>query len=177
MLANLTEDNQIALQSAVSELAPGARYFEVASEDGRIVLTPVSLSDEAAAGAWAPELVKTAYAWLERADREFEAERDLVAGRCLWEAVRAAVTAAGVKRGMSVENDSEMFALVSVLDIEHGPNHTILAEFGVAKTLKRNTEEIDNYDCGQWDSFEFDTGCRAVKGLVERLAEMVSAQA
>ena len=84
MLANLTEDNQIALQPVVAALTPGARYFEVASEDGRIVLTPVCLNDPEAAVDWAPELIKAAQSWLAQAHREFEAERDLAEGRCLW---------------------------------------------------------------------------------------------
>ena len=175
MLANLTEDNQIALLPAVAALVPGARYFEVASEDGRIVLTPVCLSDPEMAKDWAPELVKAAYSWLERADREFEAERDLVASRYLWEAVRAAITAAGVKRGSTVETDAEMFAFVATLDKEHGLNHVLLTEFGMARLFKRNAEEIDNYCDSQWDSSDFDAGRPAVKRLIERLASTIQA--
>ena len=174
MLANLTEDNQIALQQAAT-LLPGVRYFEVSNEEGRIVLTPLPLSDAEVAPAWAPELAKTAYAWLERADREFEAERDLVAGRCLWEAVRAAVTAVAVKRGIAVETDAEMFDFVRQLDKESGVHHVLLTEFGMAQLFKRNTEEIDNYSERQWDSSDFDTGRPAVKRLIERLTGMVSA--
>ena len=174
MLANLTEDNQIALQQTVAELSPGARYFEVSSEDGRIVLTPVRLDDFEDAPAWVPELVKTAYSWLARADREFDAERDLVASRCLWEAVRAAITAVSVKRGAPVDSDRDMAALVTALDQEYGPDYTLLTEFGVARLFKRNAEEIDNYSDRRWDSCEFDTGRTAVKRLVERLAAIAS---
>lgn len=176
MLANLTEDNQIALLPAVATLAPGARYFEVSSEDGRIVLTPVRMDDVEDARAWAPELVKTARGWLAQADREFAAERDLVASRYLWEAVRAAVTAVGVKRGTAVENDAELFALVAAPDKEYGLNHALLSEFGVARLFKRNAEEIDNYRDSGWDGFEFETGRPAVNRLIERLAEMASAE-
>ena len=176
MLANRTEDNQIALPPAVATLAPGARYFKVSCEDGRIVLTPVRLGDAEDARTWAPELVKTARGWLAQADREFEAERDLVASRYLWEAVRAAVTAVGVKQGTAVDTDAELFALVAALDKAHGPGHTLLTEFGVARLFKRNAEEIDNYGDSQRDGFEFDTGRPAVKWLITRLAEMALAE-
>ena len=68
-----------------------------------------------------------------------------------------------------------MFAFVAALDKADGLNHALLAEFGVARILKRNTEEIDNYRESRWDGFEFDTGRRAVKHLIERLTEMVAA--
>lgn len=43
MLAKITSKNQITLPKAVVEEFPGARYFEVAAAQGRIVLTPVSI--------------------------------------------------------------------------------------------------------------------------------------
>ena len=43
MLAKITSKNQITLPKAVVEEFPGARYFEVAAAEGRIVLTPVSI--------------------------------------------------------------------------------------------------------------------------------------
>ena len=175
MLASLTQDNWIALHEAVASALPEGRYFDVSIEDGRIVLTPVPLSDGEVAHERLPELVQTAWNWLAAADREFDAERELAAARCLWEAVRAAVTAVSVKRGTPVETDADMFAFMAALDKEDGLNHTLLTEFGVARLLKRNAEEIDNYCEGRWDGFEFDTGRRAVKRLIERLTEMVSA--
>lgn len=175
MLASLTQDNWIALHEAVTSPLPVGRYFDVSIEDGRIVLTPVPLSDEEVAHERLPELVQTARSWLAAADREFDAERDLAAARCLWEAVRAAVTAMSIKRGTTLDTDADMFAFVAALDKEDGPNHTLLTEFGVARLLKRNAEEIDNYCQDRWDGFEFDTGRPAVKRLIERLAEMVSA--
>jgi hypothetical protein len=44
MLARITSKNQITLPKAVVRDYPGARYFEVQSKDGRIVLTPVRIS-------------------------------------------------------------------------------------------------------------------------------------
>jgi hypothetical protein len=48
MLAKLTSKNQLTLPKAVTGRFPGATYFEVTEEGGRIVLTPVDLrrSDE-----------------------------------------------------------------------------------------------------------------------------------
>lgn len=43
MLAKITSKNQITLPKAVIREYPGARYFEVQSGDGRIVLTPVRI--------------------------------------------------------------------------------------------------------------------------------------
>jgi hypothetical protein len=43
MLAKITSKNQITLPKAVVEEFPGARYFEVAAAEGRIVLTPVNI--------------------------------------------------------------------------------------------------------------------------------------
>jgi len=43
MLAKLTSKNQITLPKAVVSLVDVAEYFEVAAENGRIVLTPVRL--------------------------------------------------------------------------------------------------------------------------------------
>ncbi len=174
MLASLTQDNWIALHEAVASALPEGRYFDVSIEDGRIVLTPVPLSNGEVAHERLVELVQTARNWLATADREFDAERDLAAARCLWEAVRAAVTAASIKRGTPVETDADMFELVVALDKEFGSNYTLLTEFGVARLFKRNAEEIDNYSDGRWDGLEFDTGRPAVKRLIERLTAMAS---
>ena len=43
MLAKLTSKNQLTLPKALMSLFPGTKYFEVAEEGGRIVLTPVNL--------------------------------------------------------------------------------------------------------------------------------------
>jgi len=43
MLAKLTSKNQITLPKAVAQAFPGAEYFQVQTEDGRIVLTPVHI--------------------------------------------------------------------------------------------------------------------------------------
>jgi hypothetical protein len=44
MLAKLTSKNQLTLPKAVLADFPGAEYFEVAEDNGRIVLTPVRLN-------------------------------------------------------------------------------------------------------------------------------------
>lgn len=44
MLAKLTSKNQLTLPKAVVSQFPGARYFEVRAEKGRIVLVPAKLS-------------------------------------------------------------------------------------------------------------------------------------
>ena len=44
MLAKITSKNQITLPKAVVDEFPGARYFEVHSNEGRIVLTPVRIN-------------------------------------------------------------------------------------------------------------------------------------
>ena len=43
MLAKLTSKNQLTLPNAVISDFPDTRYFDVAREDGRIVLTPVRI--------------------------------------------------------------------------------------------------------------------------------------
>ena len=43
MLAKLTSMNRLTLPKAIVSLFPGTKYFEVAAEDGRIVLTPLDL--------------------------------------------------------------------------------------------------------------------------------------
>lgn len=44
MLAKLTSKNQLTLPKTVVQAFPGTEYFDVATEKGRIVLTPVRLS-------------------------------------------------------------------------------------------------------------------------------------
>lgn len=48
MLAKLTSKNQLTLPKAVISRIGPVEYFEVSSEDGRIVLTPVRLQQAAA---------------------------------------------------------------------------------------------------------------------------------
>jgi len=45
MLAKLTSKNQITLPKAVVASVDAARYFEVAAENGRVVLTPVRVRE------------------------------------------------------------------------------------------------------------------------------------
>ena len=82
MLACLASENWVGLPEGLPE---GGRYFEVSLEDGRVVLTPLRLADGEQGREWTAELLRMAREWQERADREFEAERDLAAGRCLWD--------------------------------------------------------------------------------------------
>ena len=168
MLASLTQDNWIALHEAVASAMPEGRYFDVSIEDGRIVLTPVPLSDAEIAHERLPELVQTARNWLAAADREFDAERDLAAARCLWEAVRAAVTAVSVKRGNPIETDADMFALVVALDKEDGGDYKHLVRFGVAQSLNDQINE-PGPRCSTRDDFDFEVARRATKGLVDYL--------
>ncbi len=44
MLAKLTSKNQLTLPKAVVSQFPGARYFEVRAESGRIVLVPAKVT-------------------------------------------------------------------------------------------------------------------------------------
>ena len=44
MLAKLTSQNRVTLPKSVMADFPGTEYFEISSEDGRIVLTPVRLA-------------------------------------------------------------------------------------------------------------------------------------
>lgn len=44
MLAKLTSKNQLTLPKAVLSSYPGAEYFDVSEDNGRIVLTPVRLN-------------------------------------------------------------------------------------------------------------------------------------
>lgn len=44
MLAKLTSQNLVTLPKSVMADFPGTEYFDVSSEDGRIVLTPVRLA-------------------------------------------------------------------------------------------------------------------------------------
>ena len=44
MLAKLTSQNRVTLPKSVMADFPGTEYFEISSEDGRIVLTPVRLT-------------------------------------------------------------------------------------------------------------------------------------
>lgn len=41
MLAKLTAQNRVTLPKSVMADFPGTEYFDISSEDGRIVLTPV----------------------------------------------------------------------------------------------------------------------------------------
>jgi hypothetical protein len=44
MLAKMTAKNQITLPKAIFSQYPPAEYYEIATEGGRIVLTPVKLT-------------------------------------------------------------------------------------------------------------------------------------
>ncbi len=44
MIAKLTSKNQLTLPKAVVSQFPGARYFEVRAEKGRIVLVPAKVT-------------------------------------------------------------------------------------------------------------------------------------
>jgi hypothetical protein len=69
MLAKLTSKNQLTLPKKVISNFPGALYFDVAAQGGRIVLTPVRVSRADAVRAKMTELglsesdVAEAVAW------------------------------------------------------------------------------------------------------------------
>lgn len=69
MLAKRTSKNQLTLPKAVVQAVGEAEYFEVTTEDGRIVLTPVRLRQAEAVRAKLAELsiaesdIKDAVAW------------------------------------------------------------------------------------------------------------------
>ncbi len=73
MLAKLTSKNQLTLPKAVISDFGGAEYFDVTSEHGRIVLTPVRLNRGDAVRAKLAEVglteadVADAVAWARRA--------------------------------------------------------------------------------------------------------------
>ena len=69
MLAKLTSKNQITLPKAVMAGFEGVEYFDVATESGRVVLTPVPLGQPDAVRTKVAELgiseddVERALAW------------------------------------------------------------------------------------------------------------------
>ena len=73
MLAKLTSKNQLTLPKRIVADFPGAQYFDVTQEDGRIVLTPVRVAraDAVRAKLAALDLSETdvadAVAWARRA--------------------------------------------------------------------------------------------------------------
>ena len=169
MLASLTQDNWIALDETLALGLPEGRYFDVSIQDGRVVLTPVRLSDREVAREWAPELVQTGRSWLAAAEREFEAERDLAGSRCLWEAVRAAIAAVGIERGLPDETDSDMLSLVKALDEEAGDRYLQSGRFSVAQSFRLAAAgEL------HWEDYEFDAGRRIVKRLFDTLTALAT---
>ena len=72
MLAKLTSKNQLTLPKAVISAFPDIDYFDVAEENGRIVLTPVQVTRADAVRAKLAELglsdgdVADAVAWARR---------------------------------------------------------------------------------------------------------------
>ena len=74
MLAKLTSGNQITLPKSVLADFPGTNYFDVTSEDARIVLTPVRVNPAEAVRAKLAEMgiseadVADAVAWARRSE-------------------------------------------------------------------------------------------------------------
>ena len=74
MLAKLTVKNQLTLPKAVISDFGGTRYFDVTSENGRIVLTPVRVNRADAVRAKMAEIgiteadVADAVAWARRTE-------------------------------------------------------------------------------------------------------------
>ena len=75
MLAKLTSKNQLTLPKAVLAACPGAEYFDVTEENGRIVLTPMRLNRADAVRAKLADLglgdadVADAVAWARETER------------------------------------------------------------------------------------------------------------
>ncbi len=76
MLAKLTSKNQLTLPKRVLSSCPGARYFDVTEDNGRIVLTPVRLNRADAVRAKLADLgltekdVAAAVAWSRKTPRK-----------------------------------------------------------------------------------------------------------
>lgn len=74
MLAKLTAKNQLTLPKAVTNAVGPAEYFDVATRDGQIVLTPVRIQRADAVRAKLAELdlherdIADAVAWARRGD-------------------------------------------------------------------------------------------------------------
>ncbi|MBA3563948.1 MAG: AbrB/MazE/SpoVT family DNA-binding domain-containing protein [Gammaproteobacteria bacterium] len=75
MLAKLTAKNQLTLPKSVTLAVGSAKYFEVETEGGRIILTPVRIQRSEAVRAKLAELdiserdVADAVAWARRSGR------------------------------------------------------------------------------------------------------------
>jgi len=74
MLAKMTSKNQLTLPKAVTRAVGDPRYYEVRTEDGQIVLTPVRIQRADAVRAKLAELeiteqdVENAVTWARKAD-------------------------------------------------------------------------------------------------------------
>ena len=74
MLAKRTSKNQLTLPKAIVQMVGDAEYYDVTTDNGRIVLTPVRLQQADAVRAKLAELgiaessVKDAIAWARKAD-------------------------------------------------------------------------------------------------------------
>ena len=169
MLFQITDEDRVALPDAVAANLSRARFCEVTSEDGRIVLTPLGLAD---GGAWErmPEIIAAAQGWLAKSEREFAAERRLAGSQCIWEAARAAFAAVGMRRGLAWETEQDMFRLAVRLDEESGGGYTHLGRLGVAQSFRDNALGIL-----QWEDWEFEMGRPAVERLVAGFTEMAEA--
>ena len=170
MLAQITNNDRIALPDTVAGHLPPARFCDVSRENGRIILTPLCLTDNGAARERIPEIIATAQEWLAKSDREFDRERPLVGSRCLWEATQAALTAVGIARGCPVATEAELFQLIIALDQDAGGNgfeHTM--PFGVARSFRDNADGILH-----WEDFEFDLCRPTVKRWVANLLELAA---
>lgn len=75
MLVTLTSENQLTLPREVLSAFPGTQYFDVSTEDGRIVLTPMRVNRANLVRARMAKLnlsesdVADAVAWARRSNR------------------------------------------------------------------------------------------------------------
>ena len=169
MLAQITNDDRVALPDSVVVNLPPARFCAVSSADGRIVLTPLCLADAGAARELVPEISAAARERLAQSDREFDRERPLVGSRCLWEAAQAALTAVGIKRGCPVAADDELFQLIIALDQEAGGGFEHTMPYGLARSFRDTADGILH-----WEDFEFDLCRPSVQRWVDNLLELAA---
>lgn len=168
MLAQITDNDRIALPDAVAVSLAQARFCAVSGENGRIVLTPWGLADGNARER-TPEIIATAQEWLAKSEREFDRERPLVGSRWLWEAALAALTAVGIKRGCPAATADELLQLVIALDQDAGGGFEHTAPFGVAQSFRDNADGILH-----WDDFEFDLCRPSVQRWIAELLELAA---
>ena len=167
MLAQITDNHRIALPDAVAVNLSQARFCDVSSENGRIVLTPWCLADGAARER-IPETIATAQEWLAKSDREFDRERPLVGSRCLWGAANLAIEAGRHTRGLRHGNYNDKALFVAELNTIDRPQPDLTAGLQNVKDRLHNhfyTNRLSAMEAAHW--------LMAGRNLVEHLLRIV----